>query len=76
MARIAVLIFRSEKRRNKPHVYFWYRRRSAQQILTEAGVSWDKKVKDWTDEESNAIRTIISEKHRIEAPQVGNTARH
>jgi len=29
-------------------------------------VSWDKKVKEWNDEESNAIRTIIAEKHRIE----------
>jgi len=41
-------------------------RRSAQKILTQAGVSWDKKVKEWTDEESNAIRAIITEKYRIE----------
>lgn len=36
-------------------------RRRAQNILTKAGVSWDKKAKDWNDEESNAIRSIISE---------------
>ncbi|MCS6973798.1 MAG: 30S ribosomal protein S13 [Cyclobacteriaceae bacterium] len=41
-------------------------RRSAQKILTQAGVDWNKKVKDWTDEESNAIRSIIAEQYRIE----------
>jgi small subunit ribosomal protein S13 len=41
-------------------------RRSAQKILTQAGVDWNKKVKDWTDEESNAIRSIIAERYRIE----------
>ncbi len=41
-------------------------RRSAQQILTRAGVEWNKKAKDWTDEESNAIRSIITEKFRVE----------
>ncbi|MCI0751973.1 MAG: 30S ribosomal protein S13 [Flammeovirgaceae bacterium] len=41
-------------------------RRSAQQILTGAGVTWDKKVKDWSDEEANAIRSIISEQFKVE----------
>jgi small subunit ribosomal protein S13 len=41
-------------------------RRSAQRILTEAGIDWNKKAKDWTDEESNAIRSIIAEKFRVE----------
>jgi small subunit ribosomal protein S13 len=41
-------------------------RRTAQQILTGAGVNWDKKAKDWTDEESNAIRSMIAEKIRVE----------
>jgi small subunit ribosomal protein S13 len=41
-------------------------RRSAQKILTQAGVDWNKKVKDWTDEESNAIRSIIAEQYRVE----------
>ncbi|HHL51863.1 MAG TPA: 30S ribosomal protein S13, partial [Flammeovirgaceae bacterium] len=35
-------------------------RSSAQKILTEAGIDWDKKVKDWTDEEANKVRNIIS----------------
>jgi small subunit ribosomal protein S13 len=41
-------------------------RRRAQNILTKAGVSWDKKAKDWNDEESNAIRSIISESFKVE----------
>jgi small subunit ribosomal protein S13 len=34
--------------------------------LTEANVNWDKKPKEWTDEESNRVRAIIAEKFRIE----------
>jgi small subunit ribosomal protein S13 len=41
-------------------------RRTAQQILTGAGVDWNKKAKDWNDEESNAIRSMIAEKIRVE----------
>lgn len=41
-------------------------RRSAQNILTRAGVEWDKKVGEWTDEESNKIRSIISEEFQVE----------
>jgi small subunit ribosomal protein S13 len=29
-------------------------------------VSFDKKVKDWNDDESNAIRAFIAEKYKIE----------
>lgn len=41
-------------------------RRTAQKILTNAGVDWNKKAKDWTDEESNAIRSFIAENYKIE----------
>lgn len=41
-------------------------RSTAQKILTEAGIDWNKKVKDWTDEESNTIRTIISNTCKVE----------
>jgi len=34
-------------------------RSRAQEILTEVGVSWDKKVKEVTIEEENKIRSII-----------------
>lgn len=36
-------------------------RSTAQQILDKAGISYDTKVKDWTDEQVGAIRNIISE---------------
>ncbi len=67
MARIAGVDIPDQKRGEVSLTYiFGLGRRSAQKILTQAGVSWDKKVKEWTDEESNAIRAIIAEKHRIE----------
>jgi small subunit ribosomal protein S13 len=67
MARIAGVDIPDQKRGEIALTYiFGIGRRSAQDILTKAGVSLDKKVKDWNDEESNAIRAIITEKHRIE----------
>jgi len=67
MARIAGVDIPDHKRGEISLTYiFGIGRRSAQKILTSAGVSWDKKVKDWNDEESNAIRALIAERHRIE----------
>ena len=39
---------------------------SAQKILFNAGVDLSKKVSDWSEEESNKIRNIISESYKIE----------
>jgi small subunit ribosomal protein S13 len=67
MARIAGVDIPDNKRGEISLTYiFGIGRRSAQNILTGAGVNWDKKVKEWTDEESNAVRAIIAEKYRIE----------
>jgi small subunit ribosomal protein S13 len=67
MARIAGVDIPDNKRGEIGLTYiFGIGRRSAQQILTEANVTYDKKVKEWNDEESNAIRAIIAEKFRIE----------
>jgi len=67
MARIAGVDIPDNKRGEIGLTYiFGIGRRSAQNILSEANVSWDKKVKEWNDEESNAIRAIIAEKFRIE----------
>jgi small subunit ribosomal protein S13 len=41
-------------------------RRRAQQVLTQANVDWNKKAKDWTDDESNAIRSLIAEQFKVE----------
>ena len=38
----------------------------AKSILNEANVSLDKKVQDWSDDEANKIRLIISEKYTVE----------
>lgn len=35
-------------------------------ILAEAGISEDKKVSEWTDDEQNAIRNVISDNHKVE----------
>jgi small subunit ribosomal protein S13 len=41
-------------------------RSAARQILDEAEVSYDKQVKDWTDEESNRIRQAINANLKVE----------
>ena len=38
----------------------------AKAILNEAKVSYDKKISDWSDDESNTIRKIIGEKYTVE----------
>jgi small subunit ribosomal protein S13 len=67
MARISGVDIPDKKRGEIWLTYiFGIGRRSAQNILTKAGVSYDKKVNDWTDEESNAIRSIISAEYKVE----------
>ena len=39
---------------------------SAKQILDEAKVSHNKKIQDWSDDESNTIRTVIGDKYTVE----------
>ncbi len=41
-------------------------RSSAQKILTQAEVSYDKKAGEWTDDEANAIRGIITNEFMVE----------
>ena len=67
MARIAGIDLPKQKRGEIGLTYIYGLGRStARYILDKAVIGYDKKVKEWNDEESNAIRTIISEKHRIE----------
>ena len=67
MARIAGVDIPDNKRGEIALTYiFGIGRKSAQKILTAAGVDWDKKVAEWTDEESNAIRSAISENYKVE----------
>ncbi len=39
---------------------------TSQSILAEAGIDENIKVKDWTDEQVTAIRTIIANNHKVE----------
>ncbi len=39
---------------------------TARSILQEANISFDTKVKDWTDSEIAALRKILNEKYKLE----------
>ncbi|HCM75908.1 MAG TPA: 30S ribosomal protein S13 [Cytophagales bacterium] len=67
MARIAGVDIPDNKRGEISLTYIYgIGRRSAQKILSQANVELDKKVKDWNDDESNAIRALIAEQFKIE----------
>jgi len=67
MARIAGVDIPKNKRGEVSLTYiFGIGRSSAQDILTKAGVEWDKKVQDWTDDEQNSIRTVINNEYKVE----------
>ncbi len=67
MARIAGIDLPKNKRGEIGLTYiFGIGRNLSQQILTEAGIDWSKKVQDWTDEEQGQIRTIIGDKYKVE----------
>jgi small subunit ribosomal protein S13 len=67
MARIAGVDIPQNKRGEIALTYIYgIGRSNAQKILTEAGIDWDKKVKDWNDDEQNAVRTVIGDKFKVE----------
>lgn len=67
MARISGIDLPKNKRGEIGLTYIYgIGRRTAQKILTEAGVSFDKKVQDWDDNDLNKIRSIINEKVKVE----------
>ena len=67
MARIAGVDIPDNKRGEIALTYiFGIGKSTSQNILAQAGVDPNKKAQDWTDEESNAIRTIITENHKVE----------
>lgn len=41
-------------------------RSSAKKILSKAGIDWNRKVSDWSDDESNKIRSVINEEFKVE----------
>jgi len=67
MARIAGVDIPDNKRGEIGLTYiFGIGKSSAQVILNKAGVDTNKKVGEWDDEESNAIRSIISNDFMVE----------
>jgi small subunit ribosomal protein S13 len=67
MARIAGVDIPDKKRGVIALTYiFGIGRSSAGTILDKAGVSHDKKVAEWTDDESKKVRDIINNEFKIE----------
>lgn len=67
MARIAGVDLPKNKRGEIGLTYIYgIGRSTAQYILTKAGISLDKKVHEWNDDELNAIRTTITNEFKVE----------
>jgi len=67
MARISGVDIPDRKRGEISLTYiFGIGRSSAKKILNKAGVDIDKKVIDWTDDESGAIRAVITGEYKVE----------
>lgn len=67
MARIAGIDLPKNKRGVIGLTYIYgIGRSTAASILAEAGISEDKKVQEWDDDDLNKIRTIINEKIKVE----------
>jgi len=67
MARIAGVDLPKNKRGEIGLTYiFGIGRSTAQYILTKAGISLDKKVNEWNDDELNAIRNTITNEFKVE----------
>lgn len=67
MARIAGVDIPDKKRGEIALTYIYgIGRSSSRKILSQAGISVDKKAMEWSDEEANAIRGIISSDYQTE----------
>ena len=67
MARIAGVDIPNNKRGEISLTYIYgIGRSAAQKILTEAGIDWSKKVEEWDDDEQNRVRTVITDKYKVE----------
>ena len=67
MARIAGIDIPKNKQGQISLTYiFGIGRNRSREILDKAGVPYEKKVEDWTDDETTKIRTIIGENYRVE----------
>lgn len=67
MARIAGVDLPKNKRGEIGLTYiFGIGRSTARYILDKAGIDYDKKVNDWTDEEQASVRNVITNEFKVE----------
>ncbi len=67
MARIVGVDLPKHKRGEVALTYIYgIGRSNARKILDQAGIHYDVKVKDWNDENINAIRSILNEGYKVE----------
>ena len=67
MARIAGVDLPKNKRGEIGLTYIYgVGRPTAQRILSQTGIEYDTKVKDWSDDQIAAIRSVIAEEYKIE----------
>jgi small subunit ribosomal protein S13 len=67
MARIAGIDLPKNKRGEIGLTYIYgIGRSTAQKILTQANINWDKKVHEWNDDELTKIRSFINDNIRVE----------
>ncbi|HOK60998.1 MAG: 30S ribosomal protein S13 [Tenuifilum sp.] len=67
MARIVGVDLPKNKRGEVALTYIYgIGRSSARKILDKAGISYDTKVADWTDDNVTAIRNILNEGYKVE----------
>jgi len=67
MARIAGIDLPKNKRGEIGLTYIYgIGRSTAQRILNDAGISYDVKVQEWTDDQLATIRTLINDEIKVE----------
>ena len=67
MARISGVDLPKNKRGEIGLTYIYgIGRSNAQKVLTKAGIDFDIKVKDWTDDQISSIRKILSDEFKVE----------
>ncbi|MFA6088166.1 30S ribosomal protein S13 [Mucilaginibacter sp.] len=67
MARISGIDLPKNKRGEIGLTYIYgIGRSTAQEILTQAGIDFNTKVQDWSDDQLTAIRTIINDQIKVE----------
>ena len=67
MARIAGVDIPNKKRGEIALTYsYGIGRSNAQQILTKAGIDWNIKAEDWSDDQQNDIRNVITDSYKVE----------